>query len=99
MHRTCTLRARTCTRLWRTRSTWPACATARSYTIVPSYLHGEPLTATCALDETAQWRVQSFLPLTECCSSQCIRSFHSELAGACTTSGMAWKLHGRVGDS
>ncbi len=24
---------------------------------------------------------------------------HGKLAGACTTSGMAWKLHGRVGDS
>lgn len=24
---------------------------------------------------------------------------HGRLAGACTTSGMAWKLHGRVGDS
>lgn len=24
---------------------------------------------------------------------------HGHLAGACTTSGMAWKLHGRVGDS
>ncbi len=24
---------------------------------------------------------------------------HGDLAGACTTSGMAWKLHGRVGDS
>jgi N4-(beta-N-acetylglucosaminyl)-L-asparaginase len=24
---------------------------------------------------------------------------HGNLAGACTTSGMAWKLHGRVGDS
>jgi N4-(beta-N-acetylglucosaminyl)-L-asparaginase len=24
---------------------------------------------------------------------------HGQLAGACTTSGMAWKLHGRVGDS
>ena len=24
---------------------------------------------------------------------------HGEIAGACTTSGMAWKLHGRVGDS
>ena len=24
---------------------------------------------------------------------------HGDIAGACTTSGMAWKLHGRVGDS
>ncbi|HWD67879.1 MAG TPA: N(4)-(beta-N-acetylglucosaminyl)-L-asparaginase [Caulobacteraceae bacterium] len=24
---------------------------------------------------------------------------HGQLAGACTTSGMAWKMHGRVGDS
>ncbi|TAM95214.1 MAG: N(4)-(beta-N-acetylglucosaminyl)-L-asparaginase, partial [Rhodanobacteraceae bacterium] len=24
---------------------------------------------------------------------------HGKLAGACTTSGMAWKMHGRVGDS
>ena len=24
---------------------------------------------------------------------------HGQMAGACTTSGMAWKLHGRVGDS
>ena len=24
---------------------------------------------------------------------------HGNLSGACTTSGMAWKLHGRVGDS
>src|SRR4051812_32580045 len=24
---------------------------------------------------------------------------HGDLSGACTTSGMAWKLHGRVGDS
>lgn len=27
------------------------------------------------------------------------RDAHGRLAGACTTSGMAWKLHGRVGDS
>jgi N4-(beta-N-acetylglucosaminyl)-L-asparaginase len=27
------------------------------------------------------------------------RDAHGKLAGACTTSGMAWKLHGRVGDS
>ena len=24
---------------------------------------------------------------------------HGDIAGACTTSGLAWKLHGRVGDS
>ena len=32
--------------------------------------------------------------------SACSRSTaHGNLSGACTTSGMAWKLHGRVGDS